>query len=93
MNADFEAAWFAKALSDPACYHGALFISTAHRIRAHKLDVSSTPEFYQHKGEAIRIINQRLDDPNGRLEDGTIAAIACLAIFEVSDYWLLTYLL
>lgn len=84
MSTDFEAEWFSKALSDPACYHATMFISAAHRIRVFGLERNIPAEFYHHKGEAIRLINERLDDPERRLADGTFAAIACLAAFEVS---------
>jgi hypothetical protein len=86
MSEEFEAEWFNKALSDRACYHGSMFIATAHRIRVFNLQQSVPPEFYHHKGEAIRLIQERLDDPQGRFEDGTVAAITCLAAFEVTNF-------
>jgi Fungal specific transcription factor domain len=79
-----ESQWFNKALNDEACYHGTLFVSAAHRSLLAGTGDNLPEGCYRHKGEAIRIINQRLSDPHQRVEDGTIAAIACLAAYEVS---------
>jgi hypothetical protein len=83
MNPQWESEWFKNALSDPACYHGTLFLSAAHRVVFSGSGDPLPLECFQHKGEAIRIINERLGDPSHRVTDGTIAAIACLAAFEV----------
>ena len=84
MSVEFEAEWFNKAVSDRACYHGAMFISMADQNRILNLQNTIPPEFYLHKGQAIRLIQERLEDPQERVEDGTLAAIACLAAFEVT---------
>lgn len=42
-------------------------------------------ESVTHRTEAIRIVNERLGDPIKRLSDGTIAAVANIAIYEVWD--------
>jgi len=41
---------------------------------------------FQLKLEAIRLINQRLGDPVISTNDLTIAAVACLVLFEVSAF-------
>jgi hypothetical protein len=79
-----ESQWFNKALNDGACYHGTLFVSAAHRALLSGTAHDLPRDCYRHKGEAIRIINLRLSDRYRRIEDGTIAAIACLAAYEVS---------
>jgi hypothetical protein len=86
MNPQWESEWFKNTLSDPACYHGTLFLSSAHRTLLTGTGDTLPLECFQHKGEAIRIINERLGDPRRRVTDGTIAAIACLAAFEVSAF-------
>ena len=83
MSQNWESQWFKHALSDPACYHGTLFLSAAHKALLTGTEKSLPLEVFQHKGEAIRIVNERLTDLKSGLEDGTIAAIACLAAFEV----------
>ncbi len=83
MSSVEESQWFHKALHDEACYHSTLFVSQAHQAliagRGHLLSA----DCYQHKGEAIKQINKRLSDDGQVVEDGTIAAIACLAAYEV----------
>lgn len=79
-----ESQWFNKALNDEACYHGTLFVSAAHRALLSGTADNLPQDCYRYKGEAIRIINLRLNDRYQRIEDGTIAAIACLAAYEVS---------
>jgi hypothetical protein len=84
MKQTWESECFKDALSDPAWFHSTLFLSAAHRALLMGSEDSLPVECFQHKGEAIRIINERLGDPARRVIDGTIAAIACLAAFEVS---------
>lgn len=38
----------------------------------------------QHRTEAIRIVNERLQSPLQALSDGTIATVANMAVYEVS---------
>jgi hypothetical protein len=35
--------------------------------------------------ETILLVNERLSDPSARVTDATIGAVACLALFEVSE--------
>lgn len=84
MKQAWESEWFKNALSDPACFHSTLFLSAAHRALLVGSEDFLPVECFQHKGEVIRIINERLGDPARRIIDGTIASIACLAAFEVS---------
>ncbi|KAE9375961.1 hypothetical protein N431DRAFT_481151 [Stipitochalara longipes BDJ] len=77
-----ESALFLYAINDPACYHGTLYLSMIHKALLVGAGHPWPIEMYQHKGEAIRIINERLDAPKCQIEDGTIAAIACLAASE-----------
>jgi hypothetical protein len=91
MKQTWESEWFRNALSDSACFHGTLFLSAAHKALLTGTEDSLPVECFQHKGEVIRIINERLSDPKRRVTDGTIAAIACLAAFEVSFFSTLTY--
>jgi hypothetical protein len=83
MNSVEESQWFHKALQDEACYHGTLFVSQAHQaLLAGQGDIL-TQDCYHHKGEAIKQVNKRLSNTGKAVEDGTIAAIACLAAYEV----------
>jgi hypothetical protein len=84
MSNEYDIEWFKAAMVDPAVYHASMFISAANRVLVFNLQNRIPTEFFYHKGEAIRLIQERVDDPQGRLEDGTLAAITCLAAFEVS---------
>ncbi|RFU25568.1 hypothetical protein B7463_g10762, partial [Scytalidium lignicola] len=77
-----ESRWFNKALNDEACYHATLFVSAAHQALLTRAGNNLPRNCYYHKGKALRIINQRLLHPQRRTEDGTLAAIACLASYE-----------
>jgi hypothetical protein len=60
-----------------------IFVSIAHQAILSRACNDLPRDCYHHKGEALRIINQRLLHPQRRTEDGTLAAIACLAAYEV----------
>ena len=77
--------WFPYAISDPAVLHATLCCSAAHYTLLGGGNGCIPLEYYYHKGEAIRLINERLGDPVRRTSDGTLAAIACLASLEVSN--------
>jgi hypothetical protein len=74
---------FSLAVHDAALFH--TFMS--HYVAAYNLRSSTgdPAESMQHRTEAIRIVNERLEDPQQALSDGNIAAVANLAIYEVSN--------
>lgn len=74
-------------MNDPACMQAVLFVSAVHRELLSGSKSLAPLESYLYKGEAIRLINERLGDPDSRLQEGTIAAIACLAAYEVSTQY------
>lgn len=77
-----ETMWFWKATEDTACHHSMVFVSKAHRALTspgHAFD----QEHHQHHALAIQHINRRLASDSKAANDGTIAAIACLAAYEV----------
>lgn len=72
----------AHAFRDPAFLHATLFHSALNLCRVH--GTSFSRDVFYHHGESIRIINQRLKDPNFRqVSDITILTVACLIHFEV----------
>lgn len=83
MSSLEESLWFWKATNDKACYHSTLFVSQVHQAlmagREHALGL----DCHRHKGEAIKLINERLSKHSQANNDGAIAAIACLAAYEV----------
>ena len=78
-----EVRWFQKALDDEGCYHSMLFVSQAHQAFLTDHENTLDLDCYRHKGEALKQINKRLSKHREATEDGTIAAIACLAVYEV----------
>lgn len=73
--------WFNFAISDEALFHATMLHSAAH----HSMLVGNNElaEPSQLNSEAIRILNLRLGDPSQGVSDLTIAAVACLILFEV----------
>lgn len=74
--------WFSYALNDPALFHTTLFISASHITAMRK--VAILPAFFKHRGEVIRIVNDRLrKDEAAAATDGTIGAVAGLMVTDV----------
>ena len=73
---------FSLATHDAALFH--TFMS--HYVAAYSLRFSTGDpvESMQHRTQAIRIVNERLRDPKQALSDGNIAAVANMAVYEVS---------
>lgn len=85
------------ALSDPAVMHALLCVSgiqyTAIRarsntelVKAEGMGTKHTPLYLLHKRHALVAIQKRLNDPELAVSDGTIAAIALLAGYEVRSF-------
>ena len=73
---------FSLAVHDAALFH--TFMS--HYVASYNLRFSTgdPTESMQHRTEAIRIVNERLQHPSQAVSDGTIAAVANMAVYEVS---------
>jgi hypothetical protein len=67
----------------PALLHASLAIAASHWMHLGGSKSEALPVYYHHKVEAIRMVNTSLADDESAVSDGTIAAIACLAISEV----------
>lgn len=75
--------WFQFAMHHPALLHASLAIAASHWMHLGGSKSEALPVYYHHKIEAIRMVNTSLVDDESAVSDGTIAAIACLAISEV----------
>ena len=74
---------FAFAATDPAFLNSVLcLISLHHDLQAGK---GISRECFMHRGEALRLVNQRLIESPQHVSEETIAAIASLANFDVSN--------
>ncbi|KAI0535616.1 hypothetical protein GGR58DRAFT_435046 [Xylaria digitata] len=73
-----------RALSHPGFLHAALLLTTLHWAW-HTGDVEQfrVPYLY-HKVQAIRFVNEQLQNPESAASDGTIAVVASLAVMENS---------
>ncbi|KAJ3568334.1 hypothetical protein NPX13_g6455 [Xylaria arbuscula] len=73
-----------RALSHPGFLHAALLLTTLHWAW-HTGDVEQfrVPYLY-HKVQAIRFVNEQLQNPENAASDGTIAVVASLAVMENS---------
>ncbi|KAH8653194.1 hypothetical protein BGZ60DRAFT_180156 [Tricladium varicosporioides] len=77
---DPEDKWFGYSVTDPA-----LFYSTMLHSAAHDAFLSGRPNLADSallKWEAIRLINNRLNDPVHSVSDVMIGAVVALALFE-----------
>ena len=74
---------FDFAVSDEGLTHCAILLAADHFMLLGGSRTIAMSVFYQHKVEAIRIVNERLSDPELATADGTVGTVACLTIAEV----------
>jgi Fungal specific transcription factor domain len=79
--------WFSLAIQDHALFHVAL--SHAAGNLSLLLQKGDSVESLVHRMEAIRIINERLNDLGCGISDGTVGAVASMASYEVSNFLVL----
>ncbi|KAI1826234.1 hypothetical protein F4861DRAFT_537340 [Xylaria intraflava] len=74
-----------RALLHPGFLHAALLLTTLHWAW-HTGDVEQfrVPYLY-HKVQAIRFVNEQLQNPETAASDATVAVVASLAVMEVCD--------
>ncbi|KAI0405409.1 hypothetical protein F4802DRAFT_606903 [Xylaria palmicola] len=73
-----------RALSHPGFLHAALLLTTLHWAW-HTGDVEQfRVPYLHHKVQAIRFVNEQLQDVDTAASDGTIAVVASLAVMENS---------
>lgn len=85
MGLQSEIAWFAQAMNDPACFHGTLLLGVTFNALLRK-HTTMPPECLYHYNEAIKYTSANIEDSRNQLREGTVAAVACLAAFEVRSY-------
>jgi hypothetical protein len=90
LNAQFgnalrESAWFHLVFSEPAMLEASLYLAANHySLRTAKC--CNMPLANSHKGQAIHIINERLDDLSVGLSDGVMNAVFALAFGDVCEF-------
>ena len=72
------------AATDPAMLHATLSLMSQHEAFMRR-EPPSRP-FYFHRGEAIRIITERIGNDMEAVSEATIGAVAVLSVTDVSKY-------
>ena len=80
-----EARWISIALTDPAVIHATLSLVAVHRRDCFSLDLSTV--YFKHRGEAMKIVADRLNNVNESLSDETIGAVAILSSSDNHFDW------
>ena len=83
MGLQSETAWFAQVMTDQAFFHGTLLIGLTF-VALVRRPFSVPPECFYHYNEAIKYTSANLEDEESQMREGTIAAVTCLAAFEVN---------
>ncbi|KAL7912344.1 hypothetical protein GGI35DRAFT_445025 [Trichoderma velutinum] len=71
------------AFADAALLHALFSLASLHRDLS--VGTKVTPLCLMHRGETLRLINERLTNTPLQLSDGTIGAVAALATFDLLD--------
>jgi hypothetical protein len=81
---DPEDKWFGYSVTDSALFYSTMLHSAAHNaFLAGNTDLAESALL---KWEAIRMVNDKLDDPVLAISDVTIGAVAALVLFEVRAF-------
>lgn len=78
---DPEDKWFSYSASDPGIFHSTMLHSAAHNAMLSGRNDFGDPNLI--KWNAVRIVNERLQDPVLSISDLTMGAVVALALFEV----------
>jgi hypothetical protein len=86
MN-DHQLKWFKHAIADEVLLHSLLLYAAKHN----EIITGTTREveIYIHRGEVMRIVNERIGSGHEKLINSTVNAVACLVLFEVSNAWVM----
>jgi hypothetical protein len=80
-------AFLTQSLHDPALFHTFLSHYAASYHTAYSKTHKSDPdEAIYHRTMAIKIVNERIREKKYELSDGSVGAVANLAIYEVFSF-------
>jgi hypothetical protein len=82
MNSLAQYETFRESIGNLAFLHGTLLIASTYQ--ALWRGVPAPPVCYYHSALTIRLVNTSLESVEGQLAEGTLAAVACLVVFEAS---------
>lgn len=80
-----EGKWMSVALSDPAMLHATLCLVALHKFQTKGVPLANS--YFFHRGEAMRLITTRLNEPTNATSDNTIGAIAILSTSDNTVAW------
>lgn len=83
MGTQSEVSWFTQAISNRALFHGTLLLGAAFRAPKQGRTGLLPQECYYHHAETVRHIIHGLENSQESVHEGLMAAVACLAAFEV----------
>lgn len=83
MGLKSETDWFAQAMTDQAFFHGTILVGVTFNALLKKANTFPQECFY-HYSEAMKYTRASLENADTEIREGTVAAVACLAAFEVS---------
>lgn len=78
-----EGSWYSFAVTDAGLLHATLSLVALHYDLGHHMEVSFETTYQQ--SEAIRLVNERLSDPEAQLTDALIGSVAILTNFETMN--------
>ena len=77
-----EGRWMSVAVSDPAMFHATLCVVALHKVQTRGGQQANS--YFWHRGEAMRLISQKLAEPGQATSGATIGAVAVLSSSENS---------
>jgi len=83
FNPISPASWFDWCLTDDALFHALLYTTSTYA--ALHSGTTESKESIVHVGKSLNLINERLSRPGVEVETGTIGAVSCVALTEVSS--------
>jgi hypothetical protein len=72
------------ATSDPLLMHTLILLAGSHWVRLGGNQVAVALSLAYHNVEGLRMINERCGNPKSATMDGTVAAVAVMALSEVT---------
>ncbi len=79
---NYDDTWKPFSITDPALLHATLGLTAQHRDLLY--DINDSFDNLYHKGEAMKVMTQRLTQESHRISDADVTCVAVLVDLEVS---------
>ncbi|KAG8525259.1 uncharacterized protein KY384_008903 [Bacidia gigantensis] len=80
-----EGQFMSIAITDPALLHATLYLVALHKLQTRR-ETQASPYLW-HRGEAMRLVSNKLCDPETAISDATLGAVALLSAVDNSMTW------